>query len=1318
MVHIESIEGIKSSNRTRYSNYAGHDRYAEETLNMPLCHEDERSALLQFKRSFDIKKFASGNPSAYPKIKSWKLDANASDCCSWDGVECDHDTSRVIGLDLSSSFLYGSINSNSSLFSLIPSEISSLSQLTFLNLSQYFEPVHATHVYLLKLEKPSLRDLIQNLTNLKVLDLNVVNVSSTVPGALSTMTSLTHLNLGNCILYGEFPMGIFHLPNLRVLRVSVNENLFGYLPEFPYGGPFEELKIWKTNFSGLLPNSIGNLHSLKELHLGESNFYGTLPSSLGNLAQLTFLDVVGSNFWGQVPSSIANLSKLTVLGLGHCTFDARPLEKLSKLIILALDHTKLRDVLPQSLANMTQLSTLILNNNELFGEIPSWLLNLTRLTFLDLSKNRLSGMFPSSISPLKHLEYLDFSFNRLQGPLPLPPPSVLYYRVTGNLLTGKIPTSFCQNRTLFALDLSDNNLSGAIPQCLFKHSFHVKKFASGDPSAYPKVESWGNASDCCSWDGVECDHDTGRVIGLDLSSNFLFGSINSNSSLFSLVHLQTLNLADNHFNYSQIPARIENLSRLKSLNLYNSYFSGQIPSEISSLSQLTFLDLSRYFDPLHASNEYLLKLEKPNLRDLIQNLTNLEVLDLNVVNVSSIVPSALSNMTTLTHLNLGNCLLCGEFPMGIFRLPNLRVLGVSVNENLFGYLPEFSYGSSLEEMKIWRTNFSGLLPNSIGNLDSLTVLEVGESNFYGTLPSSLGNLAQLWFLDVVGSNFWGQVPSSIANLSKLTWLGLGGGSFDARPLGKLSKLIILDLNNTKLRDELPESLANMTQLSTLILNNNELFGEIPFWLLNLTRLTNLDLSENQLSGMFPSSISQLKHLEYLDFSFNRLQGPLPLPPPSLLYYRVAGNLLTGEIPPSFCQNSALLALDLSDNHFSGAIPQCLASTTSDSLLLLNLSNNNFHGTVPEMSVKGIKMIDLSQNQLHGGVPRSLASCTTLEILVLGDNQIEDFFPFWLGSLPELQVLILRSNRFHGAIENPKTNLKFPKLRIIDLSHNGFSGTLPSEYFQNWNAMKLVGKENSTYMQVEKPLATGVANIVYLEDFTYSITISNKGTKLLYEKIQSVFVAVDLSDNKFCGEIPESLGSLGGLQALNISKNNLTGIIPSSLANLSDLESLDLSRNLLSGEIPEQLTKLTFLSVLNVSHNRLTGPIPRGKQFDTFDNSSYGGNMMVIMMGYGSGLIVGLVIGQTLTTRIRNNNRNQSWNNRGGTGVLGLWIVGTPNLGCAMKKKEEPMAMVEECIRNWRVGVRIRLQPYRSWFFNLAMVVEEWLSWWWCGLKWW
>ena len=94
------------------------------------------------------------------------------------------------------------------------------------------------------------------------------------------------------------------------------------------------------------------------------------------------------------------------------------------------------------------------------------------------------------------------------------------------------------------------------------------------------------------------------------------------------------------------------------------------------------------------------------------------------------------------------------------------------------------------------------------------------------------------------------------------------------------------------------------------------------------------------------------------------------------------------------------------------------------------------------------------NQFQGQIPRSLANCVMLEHLILGNNQIDDVFPFWLGALPQLQVLILRSNRFHGAIKSWHTNFKFPSLHIIDLFDNEFVGDLPNEYFQNWDAMKL------------------------------------------------------------------------------------------------------------------------------------------------------------------------------------------------------------------------------------------------------------------------
>ncbi|CAL8174380.1 unnamed protein product [Prunus armeniaca] len=822
----------------------------------------------------------------------------------------------------------------------------------------------------------------------------------------------------------------------------------------------------------------------------------------------------------------------------------------------------------------------------------------------------------------------------------------------------------------------------------FKESFIIDKSASRYDGAYPKVSSWkpagGGNSSCCSWDGVECDEMTGHVIGLNLSSSYLYGSFDSNNSLFSLVHLQRLSLSDNNFNYSQIPSSVRNFPSLTHLDLSASFFSGQVPSEVSHLSKLTYLDLCCNIEGPNYDPHGLLKLQPSDMRSLVQNLTSLETLSLSFINISSIIPVSLTNLSFLTSLSIKKCDLFGEFPVRIFNLQNLKVLSVRYNQDLTGYFPEFNQSSPLILLKVAFTRFFGTIPSSIGKLNSLQELDVAQCNFSrGLVPSALGNLRQLTYLDISANKFGGPIPDSLANLTQLTVFRISTSYFTGPIpswLGNFTKLVYLDFSFNHLNGSIPASFSNLTNLEILYLQSNNLsgvvefqmfqkaqnlyqlqlgnnnlefvteqfsnimdvtipqftvlglsscnlkefpyflrnqtelerleiagnniHGEVPNWMWNISKETLIlvDITDNFLSGELPVVIPWV-NLLCLRLSNNIFHGRLPVPPPSLLEYGATNNKFTGEISPLLCNMNSLLYLDLSKNNLSGTLPQCLGNF-SDGLILLLLGSNSFHGMMPQSfnNRSSLRMIDVSHNQLQGQLPRSLANCVILEYLVLSNNQFNDVFPIWLGTLPELKLLAMPHNEFYGVIGQSRTNIDFPRLRILDLSYNNFKGEIPP-LFPNITINKSTNKSTYMYAYVYYDLN----GISIGRSVAYSITLAIKGLDLHYSKIQEGFAAIDISSNKFEGTILDFVGNLKELHSLNISSNILNGSIPSSLGNLRNLESLDLSHNMLSGQIPQQLTRLTFLGNFDVSHNNLTGPIPQGTQLTSFNSTSYEGN---------------------------------------------------------------------------------------------------------------
>ncbi|XVF03661.1 hypothetical protein REPUB_Repub05bG0012500 [Reevesia pubescens] len=861
----------------------------------------------------------------------------------------------------------------------------------------------------------------------------------------------------------------------------------------------------------------------------------------------------------------------------------------------------------------------------------------------------------------------------------------------------------------------------------FKTSFSINKTSSYSEAcddagikSYPKMNSWKEGSDCCSWDGVTCDNGNGQVIGLDLSCSWLYGSFHSNSSLFHLSHLQKLNLAFNDFKNSKMSSEFGRFASLVYLSLSQTNFAGQVPSQISHLSKLVSLDLSWNYD---------LTLGKHTLEGLVQNLTEVRQLLLDGIDMSSTNPNVFMNLSSsLNTLDISWCDLRGKFPENVFLLPNLKSLYLAGHENLTLNFPKLNRSCILEHLDLSSISFSRELFDSIMNLVSLKYLDLHYSNLSGSIPRSLGNLSQLSYLDLSNTSLSGSIPRSLGNLVSLKHLDLYYSNLSGsipRSLGNLSQLNYLVLKRNHLSGKIPRSLGNLSQLNYLDLKSNHLSGKIPSSLTNLTQLEFLDITDNQLEGSIPDevtafpniiflalsfnflkgtlpswlfNISSLKHiylshnrltgpikefqyksLEVIYFNNNTLQGPLPssisqqvnlialflslnnlsgivefgmfsklqnllylslsnnsllslnsngtsaadytLPnleylllsscnvhefpkflegSKSLLVLDLSHNRIYDKIPNWMCNASSLDFLDLSHNNLSGIMPQCFGNL-SKSLSFLNLQKNKFRGIIPPTFAEGcnLRNLNLDGNHLQGPLTQSIINCKGLEVLDLANNKINDTFPHWLGSLPLLQVLVLRSNQLHGSIQDMSSS-SFSKIQIFDLSSNYFTGPLPVRYIRNFKAMiNLTEDENAmpSYMGVSG------SNGFY----SYSIGIVIKGMEMELEKIFIKLTTIDLSNNKFEGEIPKVVGQLKSLKGLNLSHNKLSGCIPASIGNLTSLEWLDLSSNKLIGTIPERLLDLTFLSKLNVSENQLHGQIPQGKQLRTFDNDSYKGN---------------------------------------------------------------------------------------------------------------
>ncbi|KNA24247.1 hypothetical protein SOVF_017340 [Spinacia oleracea] len=254
-----------------------------------------------------------------------------------------------------------------------------------------------------------------------------------------------------------------------------------------------------------------------------------------------------------------------------------------------------------------------------------------------------------------------------------------------------------------------------------------------------QLTTWNPNTDCCtSWNNVNCDANTGRVVkiapfrpsnpmDLDISifvngtiSPFL-GNLTSLTEL-DLGHFQQFYLDNPAGIRGPIPPQIGKLSQLTYLSVAQNVLIGSIPASFANLRRLKTLNLS--YNRLSGTIPYL----------LFQSMKSLSNLYLEQNKLSGSIPSSIVNLISLGGLDLTNNSFSSEIPISIGKLKNLTSIQLSYNK------------------------FTGKIPDSLSELSQLDTLKLDHNKLTGSIPPMVLNLKKLIVFDVSNNQLSGRIP--------------------------------------------------------------------------------------------------------------------------------------------------------------------------------------------------------------------------------------------------------------------------------------------------------------------------------------------------------------------------------------------------------------------------------------------------------------------------------------------------------------------------------------------------------------------------------
>eukprot|EP01105_Mastigella_eilhardi_P028243 TRINITY_DN918_c0_g1_i10.p2 TRINITY_DN918_c0_g1~~TRINITY_DN918_c0_g1_i10.p2 ORF type:complete len:617 (+),score=123.79 TRINITY_DN918_c0_g1_i10:3185-5035(+) len=205
----------------------------------------------------------------------------------------------------------------------------------------------------------------------------------TLPDALTKLSLLTHLDVGEAVLY-SLPAEFGQLTALQALRADYNE--LSELP--PSFGALKALRVLLLDHNRLttIPQVILECGGLLRLQIG-GNMSTSLPCGISRLSQLRILHVSPSNV-PHFPEELCQLPALQFLSFSGTKCDQLP-EAISQLQCLATLEVRWNCLseLPCSFGALTPSLTKLDASGNIFAAVPPCLTQLTNLQALNLGDN-------------------------------------------------------------------------------------------------------------------------------------------------------------------------------------------------------------------------------------------------------------------------------------------------------------------------------------------------------------------------------------------------------------------------------------------------------------------------------------------------------------------------------------------------------------------------------------------------------------------------------------------------------------------------------------------------------------------------------------------------------------------------------------------------------------------------------------------------------------------------------------------------------------------------------------------------------------------